>query len=48
MIRLAKNLFLRQKFFIGTGYVCTSSVASKKSRKQTIGKNPFLEKKHIG
>jgi hypothetical protein len=44
MIRLAKNLFLRQKCFIGIGCVCTSSVADKKSRHQTIGKNPFLEK----
>jgi hypothetical protein len=47
MIRLAKNLFLRQKCLIDTGYVCTSSVASKKSRHGMIGKNPFLEKKPI-
>jgi hypothetical protein len=48
MIILAKTLFLRQKCFIDTGCVCTSSVASKKSRHWTIGKNPFLEKKPIG
>ncbi len=48
MIRLVKNLFLRQKCFIDTGCVCTSSVASKKSRHWTIGKNPFFEKKPIG
>ncbi len=44
MIKLAKNLFLRQKCFIDTGCVCTSSVAIKKSCHWTIGKNHFLEK----
>ncbi len=42
------NLFLRQKCFIDTGCVCTSSVASKKSHHWTIGKNLFLGKKPIG
>jgi hypothetical protein len=44
-LRLAKKLFLRQKCFIDTGCVGTSSVASKKSRHQKIGKNPFFGKK---
>ncbi len=48
MIWLAKKPVLRQKCFINTGWVCTSSVASKKSHHQTIGKKTFLEKKPIG
>ncbi len=47
IIRLAKNLFLRQKCFIDTGCVSTSSVASKKSHHRTIGKNPFFWKKGL-
>jgi hypothetical protein len=43
-MRLAKTLFLRQKCFIDTGCVCTSSVA-KESRHQMIGENPFIRKK---
>ncbi len=37
-------MFLRQKCFIDTGCVCTSSVASKKSLYQTIGKIFFWKK----
>jgi hypothetical protein len=48
MIRLAKKPVLKAKCFIDTGCVCTSSVATKKSRHRTIGKNDFLEKKPIG
>jgi hypothetical protein len=47
IIRPAKNLFFRQKCFTDTGCVCTSSVASNKSRHQTIGKNLFLEKRKM-
>ncbi len=45
IVRLAKTLFLRQKCFTDDGYACTSSVASKKSHHQTIGKKPFSGKK---
>jgi hypothetical protein len=41
IIRLAKNLFLRQKCFNDTGYACTSSVASKKAIIKQLAKNNF-------
>ena len=47
IIRLAKKPVFKAKMLYwhwDTGCVCTSSVASKKSRHWTIGKNPFLEK----
>ncbi len=47
IIRLAKNLFLRQKCFTDTGCACgcacTSSVASKRAVIKQLAKNPFWE-----
>ncbi len=44
IIRLAKNLFLRQKCFTDTSYVCNSSVASKRAIIELLAKNLFWEK----
>ncbi len=41
LIILAKNLFLRQKYFADTGCACTSSVASKRAVIKWLAKNLF-------
>jgi hypothetical protein len=44
IIRLAKKLFLRQKYFIDTGCACTSSVASIRAIIKRLARNLFQEK----